>query len=210
MKSYILVSIGLAAVLLLPSPGQANFWLFRHRPVVTSYYYATPIPVAATPVYPVPVVTTPVYPIPTVSPVPVVAPPACPPAAAGPLYAQPVPAPPSVSVQPPLVPRPASPMMPPAGEQVLTRRPRGDVYDVHYVDRPGPARPAGQRCEVMFWNLSGSDVTLYVEGQVYQLAAGRSVRLDVNRDFTWNTDASLPHRQQVPTQESGLEIVIRG
>ena len=61
----------------------------------------------------------------------------------------------------------------------------------------------------MFWNLAGRDLTLYVEGQAHRLPARQSLKMNLSHDFRWNTENSLPHRQQVPAQESGLEIVLR-
>jgi hypothetical protein len=80
-------------------------------------------------------------------------------------------------------------------------------YDNYFL--PGAAPAAGDRCAVMFWNLSGQGLTLTVDGQTRSLPAGQSLRLDLKRDFAWSVTGRQPERQQVPAQESGVEIVIR-
>jgi hypothetical protein len=133
------------------------------------------------------------------------APPPVAPAAALPRYAAPRPAPPSGStVEPPRAPDP----MPKAGVNAQESRKAGEkFYDSYFV--AGGARAAADRCAVMFWNLSGQGLTLTVDGQARVLPSGQSLRMDLKREFAWRVAGRDEERQQVPAQESGLEIVIR-
>lgn len=121
------------------------------------------------------------------------------------MYAEPRPAPPSgSSVEPPRAPE----LMPKAGVNPHeSQKVSEKFYDSYFV--AGGARSAADRCAVTFWNLSGQGITLTVDGQARTVAAGRSVRLDLKRDFTWGVAGREAERQQVPAQESGMEIVIR-
>ena len=200
-----LVNIGGAVILLLlvPPAGRANFGLLRwwssyreYPPPVTTYY------VPVTPVY-VP------YAWPSPPPVAVAPPlrpaPATPlPSSPRPLLARPTPAPPSDTPEPPR----AEPM-PKAGVSSESRKVNAPSFDAYYVGRPGAAA-VSDRCAVVFWNLSERPVVLTVEGRAFRLAPRANVRLDLGRAFTWDVAGREPQRQQVPDDESGLEVVIRG
>jgi hypothetical protein len=200
-----LAAVALAAVLLLPAAGRANFGLFR-RPLTTTttYYYPAPVVVPAYPAYYYPAYTAPAVPV---------CPPPTPPVAAAPsrLYATPAPAPPSGTAEPPLAPgrSSAEPPRPGVNVQSESRKVSAGLYDTYFVGSPG-GRAAGDRCAVMFWNLSGRDMTLTVDGRTVSLPARQSLRLDLRRDFTWGVLGREPQRQQVPETEGGLEVVIRG
>ena len=81
-------------------------------------------------------------------------------------------------------------------------------YDSYFLANTARA-PAGDRCAVTFWNLSGQGVTLTVGGQDRSLAAGQNVRLELKREFTWSVTGRDAERQQVPANEVGVEIVLR-
>ena len=207
MKASFLTGVCLTAALLLPATSWANFWLHRSASPVVAYYspiYFTPLPVVTVPVPWPPILVAPpavpVTPSPAFQPVTV---------APAPLYAQPTAAPPSGTVEPPLASPPPSGAKPQATDRIQSRKPSEGAYDIHYVSSPTSGRLAGQDCAVMFWNLAGRDLTLYVEGQAHRLPARQSLKMNLSHDFRWNTENSLPHRQQVPAQESGLEIVLR-
>jgi hypothetical protein len=187
----------LLVLLALPSTGFGWFHSLFSRPsrtaAVTAYY--CPVPVIAVPV------AVPTF---TIAPVPVPAP--APPAAPPRLYAEPRPAPPSGSTpEPPLAPG----AVPRAGVSGHESRRVDDnkYYDSYFV--AGTRRAVADRCAVTFWNLSAQGLALTVDGQAHALPAGQSVRLDLKRDFTWGVARRDTQRQQVPAQESGLEIVIR-
>jgi hypothetical protein len=187
-----------AALLVLLTVPVTGFGWFRSSLSRSSYLaapaavYYCPAP-AAVAVVPAPV------------PLPAVPAPVAPAPPALPRYAEPRPAPPSGStVEPPRAPE----SMPKAGVNAQESRKAGDkFYDSYFV--AGGAPPAGERCAVMFWNLSGQGLTLTVDGQARPLAAGQSVRVDLKRDFAWRVAGRDEERQQVPAQESGVEIVIR-
>jgi hypothetical protein len=192
------VPLGVALLALLTVPATGFGWFgglfsrssYRGAAPVTAYYYCPTPPAVA------------FVPVPATVPPPPYAPP---PPAAAPRYAEPRPAPPSgSSVEPPRAPD----AMPKAGVNAVESRKAGEkFYDSYLVASGG--RPAGDRCAVMFWNLSGQGLTLTVDGQSRPLPAGQSLRLDLKRDFAWRVAGRDEERQQVPAQESGVEIVIR-
>jgi hypothetical protein len=189
------VPLGAALVVLLALPATGFGW-FRST-FSRSSYHSAPVMVYC---YPVPVVAVTVAPA---APALVPAPPPPPPAPPR-LYAEPQPAPPSgSSVEPPKAPPEG---MPKAGVSE-SRKTTDKFFDAYFV--AGAARPAADRCAVMFWNQSGRALTLTVDGKSQSLPAGQSARLDLKRDFAWSVTGRGEERQQVPAQESGVEIVIR-
>jgi hypothetical protein len=190
------VALGVALLVLLTAPATGFGWFgglfsrssYRGAAPVTAYYYCPPPAVAVVP-----------------APAPVPPPFAPPPPAAAPRYAEPRPAPPSgSSAEPPRAPD----AMPKAGvNAVESRKVSEKFYDRYFA--AGGAKAAGDRCAVMFWNLSGQGLTLTVDGQSRPLPAGQSLRLDLKRDFAWRVAGRDEERQQVPAQESAVEIVIR-
>jgi hypothetical protein len=203
-----IVRVTAAAVLVL-SPLTA--WAHGGRrvaPVVTAYYY--PAPVYYEPVYPVVLVPAPcpipvATPIATASPSPIVVP-----------YAAPTAAPPSTgpSAGAPArqaVPTPAAPSSPPAAPpgQSPAVKESSSFYDAT-VSRPREPDPAlTDRIRAGFWNLSGREVTLKVEGRNYILAPQQNLRLDVSRRFVWREGDNKPQIEQVPTAYPSVEIVLR-
>jgi len=141
-----------ALLVLLTVPATGLGW-FRQS-VSRSSYLAAPATVYYCPA-PVAVAV-----IPAAVQLPVVPAPAMPPAAL-PRYAEPRPAPPSGSTaEPPRAPE----ATPKPGVNAQESRKAGDkFYDSYFV--AGGAPPAGERCAVMFWNLSGQGLTLTVDGQ---------------------------------------------
>jgi hypothetical protein len=99
--------------------------------------------------------------------------------------------------------------MPPAGVST-SQKPGSASYDTYYVANRGAERPAGDRCAVTFWNLTGQGLALTVDGRSYTLSRGESMRLRLKRDFAWGVAGREAQRQQIPPEESGLEVVIRG
>lgn len=175
-----------AVLLLLVSvPASANWWR-RAAPVTVSAYYYPPV-----------VVWSPSYPV--VCPPVVTAVPA--PTAAPPVHATPVPAPASPA---PIRPIPApQPTPPPAGV-----RESQSYYDA-YAASTAASAPASSTCAVGFWNSTARPVTLRVAGQVYTLAAGRGVMVDLPRQFAWQIDGRESQTTRVPADQVGVDIVIR-
>jgi hypothetical protein len=191
------VPLGSALLVVLAIPTAGFGWF--HGPFSRASYRAAP---PATVYYcPVPVVVS----VPAAAPVPYVPAPVAAAPAPRPLYAEPRPAPPSGTAEPPKAPD----AMPKAGVSGRESRKVADrFFDSYFV--AGAARtPAADRCAVTFWNLSGRGLTLTIDGQDRTLPAGQSVRLDLKRDFAWGVTGRDSERQQVPAQESGVDIVIR-
>ncbi|MBV9123034.1 MAG: hypothetical protein JO112_06740, partial [Planctomycetes bacterium] len=82
-------------------------------------------------------------------------------------------------------------------------------FDAYPVVRRESDKPPGDRCQVGFWNLSGQDVTLKVDGQSHLLAQGKNLRLDLGREFVWRVNDREAQSQQVPSAEAALDIIIR-
>jgi hypothetical protein len=108
------------------------------------------------------------------------------------------------------VPAPASPEKgseTPRGAGVSESRSYFSAYAV--VVRDAQPRPANDRARVGFWNLSNADITLTVANQAYALQRGKSLTLDLPREFVWRVDSREPQNEKMPENESALEIVIR-
>jgi hypothetical protein len=75
--------------------------------------------------------------------------------------------------------------------------------------RPAPAGLAAGRVRVGFWNATGRDLTLTIDGRPRTLARDRAVTLDVDRTFVWRVDDGAAKTEQVPTQERTFEVIIR-
>ena len=73
----------------------------------------------------------------------------------------------------------------------------------------GSASAPGAMCKVGFWNLTGRDITLKIDGQTRTLARDRAVTLELARSFVWQADQSEPSREQVPMDEAFHEVIIR-
>jgi hypothetical protein len=196
------VPLGAALLVLLAAPATGFGWFHSmfsrssSRAAPATVYYC-PVPVAAPVVY---VAAPPV----AVVPVAPLAPPTTPPAPPG-RYVEPRPAPPSGTAEPPK----GSDAMPRAGVSAQESRKADEkFYDSYFVGSAARA-PGGDRCAVTFWNLTGQSLALTIDGLPRTLTAGQSVRLDLKREFAWGVTGRDQERQQVPAQESGVEIVIR-
>lgn len=73
----------------------------------------------------------------------------------------------------------------------------------------GAAATAGAKCKVGFWNLTGRDVTLKIDGQPRTLPRDRAVTLELTRAFVWQVDQGEPSSEQVPMDEAFHEVIIR-
>ena len=132
-----------------------------------AYYYAVPVAVVAVPVPAVCV------PLPYENLLP--------------LFAQPRPAPASAGTEPPLADpsKEASPRQPPAPQPPDKRDAHSSSYFDSYAVAPGAtAQPEIGRCSVSFWNLAPRDLIVQVGGRRVTLAGGRSLTLELTRQFT--------------------------
>jgi hypothetical protein len=74
----------------------------------------------------------------------------------------------------------------------------------------GPARSGiAQRCQVGFWNLTGRDVTLTVDGQAQLLPSNRAITLDLERSFAWQIDQRAAVSEHVPAGRDFHEVILR-
>ncbi len=111
----------------------------------------------------------------------------------------------------PAVPTPAPPsklpkvQMPPAQE---TKAPAPVVTEARSMTGTPPAL-AKDRCRVGFWNLTGKDVTLVVDGKARTLPRDRAVTLELAREFVWQVDQQPARSEHVAENKSAHEVVIR-
>jgi hypothetical protein len=64
------------------------------------------------------------------------------------------------------------------------------------------------RCRVGFWNITGRDVTILVEGQSRSLARNQSLTLELARTFQWQLDGRQ-QAERIPDGQGTYEIVLR-
>ena len=201
--------LGVAIVVLLAIPTTSFGWfsLFSrssHRSAGPAVVYYCPLPVAVTVPVAVPAPFALPAPLAAPSPYAVPAPPVPPPAPPW-NYAEPRPAPPSGTGEPPRAPD----LMPRAGVNTQeSRKVEEKFYDSYFV-AGGTQAPGPDRCVVTFWNLSGQDLRLTVDGSLRPVPSGQKVRLELNREFRWGVAGREAVGQQVPAAETGVEIVIR-
>ena len=117
-------------------------------------------------------------------------------------YAQPQAAPPSpTKKEPPLEKK--RPGRPTVSESQGLSQDNAKVVPVA-VDGNGK-----EMCRVGFWNVSGRDVKLNVDGKAFVVLKDRSLTVNVNRAFTWQINGKDSQAERVPDDASSQEIVIR-
>jgi hypothetical protein len=190
---------GLALALLASLTGLAHAHGGRWG-YTASYSYPVYYPTYYPAYYSVPAVATvsyygPAWPV-YAAPAPVVCAPTVAVPVAGPLYAVPTAAPPSQTIEPP-------PVKSGVGPVVTEARAGGIVKTV-------AAGNSGQdRVQVGFWNVSGRDLILTIDGRRHTLPRNRSITLELGRQFTWRIDQRAPQDENIPEGNSTLEIVLR-
>jgi hypothetical protein len=128
--------------------------------------------------------------------------PYCPGSAVQPMpnYAKPTPAPPSQTMEPPL------------GKSGATL-PTVIESRAAAANDTTPMKPADpgvkDLCKVGFWNVSGADVKLIVNGKTHVIPRNRSLTLTLSRQFSYQVNAQMPQTARVPDDKTGHEIVIR-
>lgn len=109
--------------------------------------------------------------------------------------AQPSAAPPSRSVE--------SPLQPSRAPTITESRSVGGVAPVPDVQvTPG-------RCKVGFWNITGEEVSLTIDGQTRTLAKNRAVTLELERTFVWQVSGRPPQTERVPDNQNLFEVIVR-
>jgi hypothetical protein len=125
---------------------------------------------------------------------------------ARPGYAIPTPAPPSPlspTAEPPLQKGPTKAVNDPCLPVIVTSRAFGGSQV------PGAAPLTKDRCRVGFWNLSGRDVTLVIDGKAWQLFKDRAVTLDLDRHFAWQIQGGTQRVERLPEGLAAHEVLIR-
>jgi hypothetical protein len=112
-------------------------------------------------------------------------------------YAQPKAAPPSETKEPPLDKKMPGP------PQVIESRSFSVAEDKE------PAKGGKGVCKVGFWNATGRDVKLVVNGQEHALARNRSLTLTLDREFAWHLDGQAAQKESVPDNRTAYEVVVR-
>lgn len=128
------------------------------------------------------------------APLPPAAPRLAPPPRVMPL-AKPAPAPPSTTNEPPL-----NGKRPPT---ITESRSSGGVSQVQAIDLP-PGR-----CRVGFWNITGGEVTLTIDGQPHTLAKDRAVTVNLPRNFAWQVSGRESRSERVPEGQNIFEVILR-
>jgi hypothetical protein len=112
----------------------------------------------------------------------------------------PVPAPPSPTNEPPL--RSTS-------EKKASLDPRAPVINTTRSLGGSPSTSSKDRCKVGFWNLTGRDVTLTIAGKSWTVARNRTITLDLEHEFSWQTNEGPQQAERVPDGNATHEVVIR-
>ncbi|MBX9679712.1 MAG: hypothetical protein K2X38_13195 [Gemmataceae bacterium] len=65
------------------------------------------------------------------------------------------------------------------------------------------------RCKVGFWNLTGKEITVRVEGKVQVLPKDRAVTIELDRQFSWQAPGREQTMERVPEDQNAYEVIIR-
>lgn len=65
------------------------------------------------------------------------------------------------------------------------------------------------RCKVGFWNVTGKDVQLEVDGQMRTIPKDRAITLDMDRRFVWRLDSGPENLERVPDEQNYFEVILR-
>jgi hypothetical protein len=130
-------------------------------------------------------------------------------------FATPFPAPPQSGPPLPAPPQPAPGLPPPPRRQ--TTEPPVDAKRTPTITEsrfPGEVAPAAAkvpagRARVGFWNITGRDITLTIDGKARTVSKDRAVTFELGRSFAWQVDDGAPRSEQVPEGQNTLELVIR-
>jgi len=122
----------------------------------------------------------------------------------GPVWAQPRPAPPSG-------PSSGSSAEPPLGKPDA-RAPK--ITESRYAGTgaatPQTPAPVGKTAlRVGFWNVTGRDVTLVIEGKTHRLPRDRALTIEVPHSFTWTMDGATQRTEELPSDQTRHEIILR-
>jgi hypothetical protein len=120
---------------------------------------------------------------------------------------------PRVIAVPDALPKPAPPSQtgePPLHRLDKTAAERAPVIiTTRALAADAAATPTKDRLKIGFWNLTGRDITLTIEGKTRTLAKNRALTLELEREFSWQVDRRPAHIERVPDGQSVHEVVIR-
>jgi hypothetical protein len=116
-----------------------------------------------------------------------------------PTYAQPFAAPPSQNKEPPLDKKGLAP------PKVTESRSFSPGEDKSIL----VSAAAKSSCRVGFWNITGRDVTLTVDGKAMRVPANRNVTLTLGREFSWQVEGQASQQERVSEDKAAHEIVLR-
>jgi hypothetical protein len=121
------------------------------------------------------------------------------------IFADPVPAPPSPP-QKKAVMSPAKSSSSPAAKELPPK-----IIATRSVENavPGVSVVPKDRCRVGFWNVTGRDVTLTIEGKSWKVPKDQSITLDLEWTFSWQIDQRPQQIERIPTGQNTHELVIR-
>jgi hypothetical protein len=196
--------MSVAVILSFPLLARGNGLTLVRSPVVVANYYPAPV-------FCVPVVAFAVYPVCVPPPVCPVPPPL---SAPSPAYAPPTAAPPSAAPSTPEPPL-AAPPVPAKPTAAPPSRPLGfgestSFFDTYPVASPGGSGLAGDHSKVDFWNLTGKDLVLRLDGEPpLVLPHHKDLPLTTGRQFTWQVEGREKQTTRFRDGESALQIVIR-
>jgi hypothetical protein len=110
---------------------------------------------------------------------------------------------PRVIAVPDALPTPAPPSSSSKGERAPV------IITTRGLAASSAGTPTKERLKIGFWNLTGRDITVTVEGKTRTLAKNRSLTLELEREFSWQVDRLPPHVERVPDGLAAHEVVIR-
>ncbi|MBM4067538.1 MAG: hypothetical protein FJ271_01130 [Planctomycetes bacterium] len=116
------------------------------------------------------------------------------PVATAPTYATPQAAPPSQSNEPPMA-------ATKKGPTITESRSLGGNY-ASMDDKTGPLR-------VGFWNISGKDVNLKVNGETHLVPRNRTLNLRLDRSFIWQAGTNDAKQEQIAESQTTHEVILR-
>lgn len=74
---------------------------------------------------------------------------------------------------------------------------------------PGPTPASKERCQVGFWNLTGRDVTLTIDGKSWPLPKNRKITVELEYQFIWQADRGAQQVERVPDHQATHEVAVR-
>ena len=185
--------VGLVALVMLLAPQDVRAWWHWRATRVAAYYcpapayaavpvYASVVP-SAVPVFPYTPLVWPVAPAPAVPATLAPAPPVVPAVPAVPNLAQPSTAPPSSGPAP----YPGTSGSGPTSTRGLKPIAQTDRYFDSYVVAPpeGGLKTRSEHQPVSFWNQSGHDAVVRIDGQEHALAPGKRLDVVLGPQFVW-------------------------